>query len=344
MRKIRIAYLHQSAHDVESFLKSVRLSQIPDNIELVWDMENPQILFATDMVFGTPDYFTLFKQLYSKAEITVFYCSEALSVDFNLFDLGITFDNSLVGKRAVQILPPDIFYESFITNKENTVSTEDEARHILENTHGFCNFIYSNPKANPYRDELFFKISEYKRVDSMGKHLNNTGRGATGYGGHIKECVDLKLGYKFSIACENAFLPGYTTEKILTSLQAHTVPIYWGNPDVDLDVNPDCFVNCMKYNSIDEVINRIREIDQDDDIWCHMVSQPWRKEKQEIEREKRIKDYYEFFNRLFTEDYKLLTYRSNGTIAYTYRDFFFRFRIVRNYKELLKKKINKYLQ
>ena len=104
MRKIRIAYLHQSAHDVESFLKSVRLSQLPDNIELEWDMENPQILFATDMIFGTPDYYALFKQLYSKAEITVFYCSEALSVDFNLFDLGITFDNSLVGKSVCGLM------------------------------------------------------------------------------------------------------------------------------------------------------------------------------------------------------------------------------------------------
>ena len=42
----------------------------------------------------------------------------------------------------------------------------------------------------------------------------------------------MKKPYKFSIAFENAWYPGYTSEKIVTSMLAGTIPIYWGNPDI----------------------------------------------------------------------------------------------------------------
>lgn len=47
------------------------------------------------------------------------------------------------------------------------------------------------------RDKLFYNLSEYKRVDSLGKHLNNVNTKGTGYLGHHKDCVTLKEPYKF---------------------------------------------------------------------------------------------------------------------------------------------------
>ena len=38
----------------------------------------------------------------------------------------------------------------------------------------FCNFVFSNPNAH-LRNNLFSKLSQYKRVDSGGKAYNNIG-------------------------------------------------------------------------------------------------------------------------------------------------------------------------
>ncbi|MBR0150930.1 MAG: hypothetical protein IJP89_06180 [Synergistaceae bacterium] len=147
------------------------------------------------------------------------------------------------------------------------------ARKILESCAGFCNFIYSHP--SDYRDKFFHLLTQYKHVDSLGSHLPNTDAKPSRdsedwYGLSIK----MKEGYKFSIAMENASCPGYTTEKIISSLQAHTVPIYWGTPRVSDYINPAAFINCNDFGTMEEVAERVREIDSDNDKWIDMVTQP----------------------------------------------------------------------
>ena len=40
--------------------------------------------------------------------------------------------------------------------------------------------------------------------------------------------------------------PGYTTEKIAEPWLEGCIPIYWGDPEITRDINPDCFINmCM---------------------------------------------------------------------------------------------------
>ena len=76
------------------------------------------------------------------------------------------------------------------------------------------------------RDELFEYLSQYKLVDSGGRHKNNIG-------GSIDDKFLFQQQYKFSIAYENSSTPGYTTEKIIQALAAGTSePIYWGNPEI----------------------------------------------------------------------------------------------------------------
>lgn len=50
--------------------------------------------------------------------------------------------------------------------------------------------------------------------------------------------------YRFSVAAENAALPGYVTEKIVNSYLAETVPIYWGAPDFPAYFNAAAVVMC----------------------------------------------------------------------------------------------------
>ena len=80
---------------------------------------------------------------------------------------------------------------------------------------------------------------------------------------------------------ENAQYKGYNTEKILTSFRAHTIPIYWGDPGIENIYNPKAFINCNKYSSIDEILNIIKEIDNDDEKYIEMVTQPWQTPEQE---------------------------------------------------------------
>ena len=65
-----------------------------------------------------------------------------------------------------------------------------------------------------------------------------------------KSKVDFVKDYKFTIAFENTQYRGYTTEKILHPFVGRSVPIYWGNPLVEKDIN-----NCNGYEQdIDKII------------------------------------------------------------------------------------------
>ena len=150
----------------------------------------------------------------------------------------------------------------------------------------------------------------------------------------------MKENYKFSIASENCGFQGYTSEKILTSLQAHTVPIYWGDPDVDLVVNPKCFINCNDFDTLDEVLQKVKEIDNNDDLWCEMVSQPWFTEKQLEERIQRNKNYHKFMLSLLCKSIDSLTTRPNGTFQYVYRAWFLNASVRNDILYRLKRKMN----
>lgn len=67
-------------------------------------------------------------------------------------------------------------------------------------------------------------------------------------------------------------MPGYTSEKIFTSLLANTIPIYWGNSTIGDDISPDCFINLHDYVSIDEAIKRIIQIDENNNQYLDIVS------------------------------------------------------------------------
>ena len=140
----------------------------------------------------------------------------------------------------------------------------------------FCNFVYSNsyPFTKTRRD-FCQKLMKYKRVDCPGSSLNNMP--------HIIEYntpegkiakLDFIASYKFTIAFENASVPGYISEKIFHPLIVGSIPIYWGCPDIDQYINPHSFINCHKFNSFDEVIEEVKRIDNDREIYEKYLNAP----------------------------------------------------------------------
>ncbi|CAI5504348.1 unnamed protein product [Closterium sp. Naga37s-1] len=55
--------------------------------------------------------------------------------------------------------------------------------------------------------------------------------------------------YKFILSTENTHVPGYVTEKALEPLEAGTVPVYYGAPDIHHFMPPESFIDGSKYTA-----------------------------------------------------------------------------------------------
>ena len=208
-----------------------------------------------------PDFllYSCFGRKYLKYRCTrIFYTGENIRPDFRQCDFAFSFDYPITAKNYR--LPLYKLYEHFDEVKKKGQQLPDPG------SQRFCNFVVSNRKAKE-RIEFFRLLQKYKKVDSAGSVLNNMG-------GRIGDKMDFLRRYKFTIAFENSSYPGYTTEKILDALIANTVPIYWGNPLVNRDFNPGCFINCHDFESFEEVVERVKEIDLDDDLYLAHLAAP----------------------------------------------------------------------
>ncbi|MCC7278862.1 MAG: hypothetical protein IT487_11185 [Chromatiaceae bacterium] len=137
---------------------------------------------------------------------------------------------------------------------------------VCQRVDRFCNFIYSNDRAR-HRIEFFQLLNHRKTVDSGGKVMNNLGGRIDDKSAYLARC-------KFTIAFENESHPGYATEKIIEPLLQGSIPIYWGDPYIEEDFNPDCFINVQRFPDFEAVIEEVLRIDADEALWEKYVSAP----------------------------------------------------------------------
>ena len=279
---------------------------------LVYDEENPDYIIATNWCFTDYDECKKFRHYLSTKNdrIFIYFTYEAIEPDLNFCDYAFTWDPDLkCGDRIIRNFSY-MFDEISGAPFKNDLTLE-EARKILESKPDFCSFLYSH--AQEPRDSFFHLLSRYKPVTSSGPHLNNTGKRSTREDKDwYSLSVDLKSGHKFSIAMENNVFRGYTSEKIVSSLRAHTVPIYWGDPLVADYINPKAFINCGDYSSFEEVVERVKEIDNNDELWLDMVTQPWQTEEQYARTVQEAEDYDKFIRHIFSQDIAAARRRSAG--------------------------------
>lgn len=230
----------------------------------------------------TPDY--LFYSVNSKDYlkyncIRIFYTAENLIPDFNICDYAIGYHYLDFGDRYIRY--PIYLVDGFIAYKNDdyandlyrTIHKHEQVEEALKQKTDFCSFVYSNEKASQNRRLLFEKLSKYKKVNSGGRYLNNIGE-------LVSNKLEFQLKHKFAIAFENTSTPGYTTEKIVNAFSANTVPIYWGNPLIGKEFNEEAFINCHKFGLVEstkdqifeEIIEYIKEIDQNDSLYYKMLS------------------------------------------------------------------------
>lgn len=191
----------------------------------------------------------------------IFYTGEAITPDFNIYDYALGFDDMLFGDRYLR-LPLWLLYNSSVKRASQKHLLDD--KFLLDRK--FCNFVVSNGQVKE-REVFFYLLSQYKKVDSGGRFLNNIG-------GPVDNKYEFQKKYKFSITFENGCYDGYITEKILEAWGAGTIPIYWGARDISKEFNPKAFINCADFDSFGEVCEYVKEIDNDNNKYLSIMHEP----------------------------------------------------------------------
>jgi hypothetical protein len=117
---------------------------------------------------------------------------------------------------------------------------------VLREKTRFCAFVFANPV--PYREEFCRALSRYKPVDAPGRSMNNMS-GIDPVPGKLDWSAKVAFlrRYKFVIAFENSSWPGYNTEKLIHPIEADSLPIYWGDPEIGRSFNTARFINAHDY-------------------------------------------------------------------------------------------------
>lgn len=201
-----------------------------------------------------------------KDAVIIFVQYENVFPDFYCYDYCIGANHALhYGNRYFymnSMLIANVTRKAFdlMAKKHQSVTEDLTKRKFCAITAG--NFL----NAARQREDYFHFLSNYKKVDSGGKSLNNVG-------GPVKDKLEFESQYKFVIAFDNVE-NGFVQEKIGMAFAAKTIPIYWGNPNVTEIYNEKAFINCHAYNSFEEVVERVRELDTDDEKYLSMLREP----------------------------------------------------------------------
>lgn len=223
--------------------------------------ENPEYIFYNESTFKYLKYDC----------IRIFYTGENISPNFNLCDYAIGYDYMNFEDRYYRL---PLYLVAVFYNEEEIRAAGDDylirranfSKNDLSEKSEFCSFVYSNYLADGARKTFFDKLSNYKKVNAGGAYLNNIG-------GRVVNKLEFESKHKFSIAFENTSRSGYTTEKIVGSLAAKTIPIYWGNPEIGREFNEKRFINCHRFRDFDQVVERVKEIDMNNELYLSIINE-----------------------------------------------------------------------
>jgi alpha(1,3/1,4) fucosyltransferase len=192
----------------------------------------------------------------------IFITGENVRPNFFLCDYAVGFD--FIDRLNYLRMPLYIYWKNL--NYQFLIFPAYKS--IIENhpKSKFCCFLVSNPKSIK-RINFFKKLNQYSLVDSGGKVENNLGY-------FVSDKLKFMSSYKFMIAYENSSYPGYVTEKIYECFFTNTIPIYWGSPSIVEDFNPNRIINRLDYKSDEELIERVKYLNENKEAYLEFISQP----------------------------------------------------------------------
>lgn len=146
-------------------------------------------------------------------------------------------------------------------------------RDFLASKEFFGNFIAGHESENNIRGDFFKLLETYKRIESPGRYLNNmVDKKVVNFRDSSK--IEFQRKCKFTLCFESTSHYDFCTEKIVDAFYSDTIPVYYGNKEIDKIFNKDAFIDCSKYESFLQVKERIIELDQNDDLYLEMLNRP----------------------------------------------------------------------
>lgn len=245
-----------------------------------WDGYDPKdsILFKLlsneyDFVIcDDPDYVicSCFGEPYSYLkypQVRIMVCGENYTPDFNFIDYAI-------GRYPIHFLNRYFYEPGCLRPYPDCMKLENfpkvDKLFLKEKTE-FCSFVASHESEHNIRGDFFKKLCNYKKVSSVGSYLNNTGI-------YVSRNDGSKLGFnkkcKFALCFESTKSEGFITEKMNEAFLARAIPIYYGSSTCTNIYNPKAFINVSDFETFEDAINYIKQVDQDDDLFLSMVNEP----------------------------------------------------------------------
>jgi hypothetical protein len=231
--------------------------------------------------------------------VRIFVTGENVSPNFNISDYALAFDQMDFGDRYCWLPLFKFYKEAYVA----LCAPRPSADAVLAQKTGFCAYVMSNTKDSAKeRVDIFEALTKCKPVHSGGKWRNNVG-------GPVADKIAFQSKYKFVIAFENSSSPGYLTEKFAQAAQSNAIPIYWGDPEIANTFNSKAFINCHDYDSFEAIVDRVKQIDQDDALYRAMLTEPWFIDELEP-KELQTKTIQNLLNNIFDQPHKE-AYRRN---------------------------------
>ena len=261
MRKLRIKYI-DGFNNVDKNTSNTLYDILRKTYDIEIVEENPDVVVSGDYLSSHLKY-DCFK---------IFFGTENMVLNHKYADISL-------GSNQIHGYPNTkhcscIFHFSCFNSMINKKSY-DEFKELKNSPKTkFCAFMYSNQRAKA-RKVFCIKLMDYKKVDCLGSVLNNTKLDKT-EARYVSDWDDKAMNiykdYKFVIAFENSSSLGYLSERILLSLSAGSIPIYWGAPDVKDYINPECFINVNDFDSFEDCIEYVKKVDNDDELYQKYIN------------------------------------------------------------------------
>jgi hypothetical protein len=165
----------------------------------------------------------------------------------------------------VPLFIPYIYTNNFVNTLE--IKKQFTNDHVPKND--VC-VIISNPRGKERTDFLNQLEKEFK-VCYAGRYKNNIG-GFIKPDYHSKEYRDFVNQFKFIVSMENSREDTYITEKLINGLLSNIIPVYWGSEKVYDYINKDRFLCLENINNTSAIINKMKELKNDDSKWLNIVN------------------------------------------------------------------------
>lgn len=254
--------------------------------------------YNVELVNENPDYIicTIFGEKFEQCKydcVRIMISLENYIPDLNTVDYAISPYPVKLFDRCFSL--PLLYIEKY---KRLETLNRDFRIEDVKNKKYFANFIAGHESENNIRGDFFKELSKYKRVESAGTYLNNMENGYT-VSRFDDTKINLQKNSKFTLCFESTYHEGFLTEKLADAFMSNSIPVYFGTEMAKEVFNEKAFIYVKDREHFKEAIDKIIELDNDDEKYLDMLNEPVFNEKNFIS--KTIENYEKFILNIFDQ-------------------------------------------